>query len=76
MKKKKNANGRSSTSKEIYVETRTRKDGSFVNDKAARVIILMTSDLLLCCLMVVGSYPLHLKKSTMDTTQTFVYLGF
>ncbi|WJX61356.1 hypothetical protein P8452_46456 [Trifolium repens] len=38
-----------------------------------KVIILMTSDLLLCCLMVVGSYPLHLKKSTMDTTQTFVF---
>ncbi|WJX24195.1 hypothetical protein P8452_13330 [Trifolium repens] len=36
--------------------------------------ILMTSDLLLCCLMVEGSYPLHFKKSTMDATQTFVYL--
>ncbi|WJX88278.1 hypothetical protein P8452_70385 [Trifolium repens] len=44
MKRKKNANGRSSTSKEIYVETRTHKDGSFVNHKAARVIILMTSE--------------------------------
>ncbi|KAK2388357.1 hypothetical protein QL285_062048 [Trifolium repens] len=36
--KKKNANGRSPTRKEIYIETRTRKDGSIVNEKARGVI--------------------------------------
>ncbi|KAK2421832.1 hypothetical protein QL285_032416 [Trifolium repens] len=35
---KKNSNGRSPTSKEIYIETRTRKDGSIVNENARRVI--------------------------------------
>ncbi|KAK2443429.1 hypothetical protein QL285_014537 [Trifolium repens] len=35
---KKNANGRSPTRKEIYVETRTRKDGSIVNEEARGVI--------------------------------------
>ncbi|KAK2422034.1 hypothetical protein QL285_032599 [Trifolium repens] len=36
--KKKNSNGRSPTRKEIYIETRTRKDGSIVNENARRVI--------------------------------------
>ncbi|WJX51779.1 hypothetical protein P8452_37945 [Trifolium repens] len=36
--KKKNSNGRSPTRKEIYIETRTRKDGSIVNEDARRVI--------------------------------------
>ncbi|KAK2444999.1 hypothetical protein QL285_015980 [Trifolium repens] len=35
---KKNSNGRSPTRKEIYIETRTRKDGSIVNENARRVI--------------------------------------
>ncbi|KAK2360761.1 hypothetical protein QL285_085991 [Trifolium repens] len=36
--KKKNSNGRSPTRKEIYIETRTRKDGSIVNEDARGVI--------------------------------------
>jgi hypothetical protein len=36
---KKNANGRSPKRKEIYIETRTRKNGSIVNEKARRVIV-------------------------------------
>ncbi|KAK2419098.1 hypothetical protein QL285_041229 [Trifolium repens] len=35
---KKNSNGRSPTRKEIYIETRTRKDGSIVNEDARGVI--------------------------------------
>ncbi|XP_058787948.1 uncharacterized protein LOC131662238 isoform X2 [Vicia villosa] len=36
--KKKNGNGVSPKRKEIYIDTRTRKDGSIVNEKAARLI--------------------------------------
>jgi hypothetical protein len=36
---KKNSNGRSPTRKEIYIETRTRKDGSIVNEDARGVIV-------------------------------------
>ncbi|WJX28503.1 hypothetical protein P8452_17211 [Trifolium repens] len=42
--KKKNSNGRSPTRKEIYIETRTRKDGSIVNEKARRVIVTDASN--------------------------------
>ncbi|CAJ2663269.1 unnamed protein product [Trifolium pratense] len=36
--KKKKGNGVSPKRKEIYIDTRTRKDGSFVSEKASRVI--------------------------------------
>lgn len=34
--------------KDIYIETRTRKDGSIVNEKAARVIVSIDKWSIIC----------------------------